>query len=157
MPSCVSIGCQGGGPETRTVGRIKVPLYHALSRHVTSTHCDAIDEYGLVLRVDGSLDKFGDEGIERLRFAKKQRYITVDIQIPEECWKPLNDLELRRYLSKQVRASIAICVARLQKDGYSVDDAVLMSQVDAAIGDYTSETQGEQGGAGQPATRSESK
>ena len=146
MPSYVSIGCQGGGPETGTVGHIKVPLCHALTRHVTSTHCDAIDEYGLVLRVDGSLDKFGNEGIVRLRFAKKRRYITVDVQIPEECWKPLSDSELRRYLSKQVKASIAVCVARLKKDGYSVDDAVLMSQIDAAVGDYNSETHGESGG-----------
>lgn len=48
MTDFITIGCQGGGPETGTVGRSKVRLYHAFSRHVTGTHCDAIDQYGLV-------------------------------------------------------------------------------------------------------------
>ena len=137
MPDYITIGCQGGGPETGTVGRSKVSLYRALSRHVTGTHCDAIDEYGLVLRVDGSIQTFGPEGITRLRFAKKQRYITVDIQIPESVWVPLGDSELRRYLGDQVTAAIRVCVARLKKDGCVTDDAALMKEVNAAVGEYT--------------------
>ena len=130
-----------------TVGRIKVLLYHALAKHVTSTHCDAIDEYGLVLRVDGSLDKFGPEDITKLRFAKKRRSITVDIQIPEACWKPLSDLELRIYLAARVEAAIKICVARLKREGHPVAEPELMSEVTAAIVEYTKDTQGIQGGA----------
>ena len=150
MPSFISIGCQGGGPETGAVGRIKVPLYHALKRHVTGTHCDAVDEFGLVLRVDGSLQKFGPEEITRLRFAKKQRYITVDIQIPEAIWKPLGDLELRQYLAAQVEASIGICVARLKKDGCHVNEAELMKEVVSATSEYTDQTRGDQGAAPSP-------
>jgi hypothetical protein len=144
MSYFITIGCQGGGPETGTVGRSKVDLYHALSRYVTGTHCDSIDEYGLVLRVDGSLDKFGPEGITRLRFAKTQRYITVDIQIPESAWKPIGDAELRQYLGAQVAAAIRVCVARLKKDKCVVDDAALMQEVDAAVREYTKQTKGEQ-------------
>jgi hypothetical protein len=140
MSASITIGCQGGGPETAPVGRSKVNLYHALARHVKSTHCDAIDEFGVVLRVDGSLDKFGREGITRLRFAKKRRYITVDIQIPESVWTPLGDLELRQYLGAQVSAAVRVCVTRLQKDGHVVDDAELMRKVDAAVSEYTLET-----------------
>ena len=143
MSNYITIGCQGGGPETCTVGRSKVRLYQSLSRHVTSTHCDAIDEFSLVLRVDGTLDKFGPEAITRLRFAKKRRYITIDIQIPEECWQPLEDLELRRYLSSRLDAAIRICVARLKKDGHVVAESNLMSEVASAIYDYTSQHQGE--------------
>lgn len=144
MPDFITIGCQGGGPETRPVGISKVHLYHALSRHVTSTHCDAIDEYGLVLRVDGSIQTFGAEGITRLRFAKKQRYITVDIQIPESVWVSLGDPELRRYLGDQVAAAISVCVARLKQDGCVVEDAKLMQEVEAAVGKYAQQTNGEQ-------------
>jgi hypothetical protein len=137
MPDCITIGCQGGGPETAVVGRSKVELYQALARHVTSTHCDAIDEYGLVLRVSGSLDKFGPEAITRLRFAKKQRYITVDIQIPEDAWRPLSDVELRQYLSARVQEAIRVCIARLEKDGHTVADGELMREVSRAIDEYT--------------------
>jgi hypothetical protein len=151
MPDYITIGCQGGGPETGTVGRSKVHLYQSLSRHVTSTHCEAIDEFGLVLRVDGSLDKFGPEAITRIRFAKKQRYITADIQIPEECWQPLDDSELRRYLSSRLDAAIRICVARLKKDGHVVAESNLMSEVASAIYEYTNQQRGEQGGGGNSA------
>ena len=144
MPDFITIGCQGGGPETVSVGRSKVHLYHALSKHVTSTHCGAIDEYGLVLRVDGSIQTFGAEGISRLRLAKKQRYITLDIQIPQLVWQPLEDAELRRYLGTQVDSAISACVARLKKDGFDVDDAKLMQEVGAAIRAYSQQTEGEQ-------------
>ena len=145
MPDYITIGCQGGGPETGTVGRSKVHLYRSLLRHMTSTHCDAIDEFGLVLRVDGSLQKFGPEAITRLRFAKKQRYITVDIQIPEGCWQPLDDLELRQYLSSRIDAAIRLCVARLKKDGHVVAESNLMSEVASAINHYISQQQGSGG------------
>jgi hypothetical protein len=137
MADSISIGAQGGGPETHIVGHAKVGLYHALKKHVTDTHCDAIDEYGLVLRVDGSIQKFGPEGITRLRLAKKKRYITVDIQIPEPVWRPLGPAELKLYLSKQVKAAVEVCVSRLKKDGYRVDSDKLMFQIDQAISEYT--------------------
>ena len=69
------------------IGELKAPLYHALVRNLTSSHCAAVDEYAVVLRVDASLDRFGPEGLARLRFAKASRYITVDFQIPEVAWR----------------------------------------------------------------------
>jgi hypothetical protein len=75
-----------------------------------------------------------------MRFAKKQRYITLDIQIPMACWQPLDDLGLRRYLARQVRSAIELCVARLRKDGHAVDELRLMTEIDAAISDYTSDS-----------------
>jgi hypothetical protein len=136
MPSHISIGCQSGGPEAGVVGRIKVPFYHALTKHVTSSHCTAIDEYAIVLRVDGSLDKFGEEGITRVRFAKKQRYITADIQIPEAVWQPLSEIQLKNYLIRSLIQAVAVCVTRLKKDGFNVDDATLNSEIQLAANEF---------------------
>jgi hypothetical protein len=140
MPPFISIGCQSGGPEASVVGRLKVPLSQALARHVTSSHCPAIDEYALVLRVDGSLDKFGDEGLSRLRFARKRRYITVDIQIPESVWEPLPEPQLKAYLVRQVKSAIEACVSKLKKEKLQVDDRALRSEIDAAALDYFAAT-----------------
>ena len=137
MPDAISIGCQGGGPETFPVGRTKVVLYQCLKERVSSTHCDAIDHYGLVLRVDGSLHKFGPEGIARVRFAKKQRSISVDIQIPMEVWQPLDDSALRQYLCHQVETAVRSCVQRLKKDGHIVAEEALVAQMALAFRDYT--------------------
>lgn len=136
MASAISIGCQQGGPEPCLIGTLKVGLYQLLAEHVTSTHCAEIDEYALVLRVDGSLDRFGNEGLARLRFAKAQRYITVDIQIPEAVWKPLDVFQTKSYLAKQVKAAIGACVQRLAKDKCHVDASALQSQVDTAVSRY---------------------
>jgi hypothetical protein len=92
----------------------------------------------------GSLHKFGPEAIARLRFAKKQRYITVDIQIPEKVWKPHGALDLRQYLSTQIEAAISICVVRLKSDGHTVSDGQLMLEISRAIGEYTNQPQGGQ-------------
>ena len=136
MSSFISIGAQIGGPENCPIGDLKVPLYHLLSKHVTSTHCTSIDEFSIVLRVDGTLQKFGKEGLARLRFSKIRRYITVDVQIPEEIWKPLNIEESKQYLVKQVVLALTECVARLKKEKIAVEENTLFSQLSAAINEY---------------------
>ena len=49
--SIISIGAQCGGPDASLVGDLKVPLYQALVRNLTSSHCAAVDEYALVDRI----------------------------------------------------------------------------------------------------------
>ena len=133
--SIVSIGAQCGGPEAGLVGELKVPLYQALKRNLTSSHCLAIDEYAVVLRVDGSLDRFGPEGLARLRFAKAKRYITVDFQIPESAWQGKSVPELKRYIASAVTDSVGACVARLRKVRTVVND-LLFAQMEAACTEY---------------------
>ena len=136
MPSVISIGCQAGGPEVGFVGDLKVPLYRALAKHVTSPHCSAVDEYAIVLRVDGSLEQFGDEGFARLRYAKARRYITVDVQIPEAIWQPMSKHQFRSYIAHQVKGAIAVCAARLRRDKHAVAEKELYAEIEAAINEY---------------------
>lgn len=132
----IGIGCECGGPEAAIVGELKVPLYQALNRHLTSAHCDAIDEYAIVLRVDGSIQKYGNEGLARLRFAKASRCVSVDVQVPESAWQGLMPAELKAYLARQVKLALTACVARLQKDKHAVADRLLFEEVDAAVAEY---------------------
>jgi hypothetical protein len=115
--SIISIGCQNGGPKDGGIGEAKVLLYQALNRHLTSSHCAAIDEYAIVLRVDGSLDRFGGEGLARLRFAKAKRYITIDVQVPEPTWRAMDAKQVNGYLVRQVRSAVSACVNRLKGSG----------------------------------------
>jgi len=131
--SIVSIGVQSGGPKDGGIGKIKVDLYKALRDSCTSTFCKAVDEYSPVIRVDGSIQQFGTEEITRLRFAKKQRYITADIQIPESVWSVKTKNELRDYISQKIRESIELFVARLKKERIEVDAESLFKEIDAGI------------------------
>ena len=91
-----------------------------------------------MLRVDGSLDKFGSEGLARPRFAKARRYIALDIQIPEAVWKPMSEIETRQYLVKQVGAAIAACIDRLVKERYTVHRLALQGELETAFAEYLS-------------------
>lgn len=137
MQSPISIGCECGGPQDGGIGRLKVELFHALEKHVTSTHCDAVDEYAPVLRVDGEFSTYGPEGIHRVRFAKKSRYITADIQIPESVWRLASEQDLREYLGSALRSAMEEFVARLKKDGVAVVESSIYDQMNAAITEFT--------------------
>lgn len=137
MHSSISIGCECGGPQHGGIPRLKVELYRALEKYVKSTYCDEIDEYSPVFRVDGSLCTYGAEGVHRVRFAKKERYITADIHIPESVWRPKSETELRHYLGSALRSTIETFVTRLKKDGISIAESSLFAEIDAAIYDFT--------------------
>jgi len=132
----ISIGCQAGSPEAGVVAELSIPLRRALSKHVTSSYCEAIDEYAIVLRIDGSLWKFGEEGIARLRFARTRRYISVDIQVPESVWRLMTQSQTKVYLVRQVKAALSTCVSRLQKERCVVAEHDLLARVEAAAGEY---------------------
>jgi hypothetical protein len=133
--SFITIGADCGGPEAGVVGKLKVPLSHAIERNVTASHCTAVDKYALVLRIDGSLDKFGPEGLTRLRFAKARRYITIDVQVPESAWNGKSVPELKRYLATMVTEAIRACVARLRQDRYPVQE-LLFTELSTACSQY---------------------
>ncbi|GAB1406110.1 hypothetical protein MASR1M8_00290 [Thermomonas brevis] len=135
----ISIGCEAGGPEARLPCELKVALYQALAKHVISTHCASIDEYALVLRIDGSLAKYGQEGVHRVRLLKSRRYMSADIHVPELRWKQATHEHLKAYLCDQIRAALEACVQRLQKDRIAVAEIPFFSQVDAAMQEYTAQ------------------
>ena len=136
MQSAISIGCECGGPQDGGISRLKVELFHALEKHVTSTHCDAVDKYAPVLRVDGEFATYGPEGVHRVRFAKKSRYLTADIHIPESVWRPTSEGDLRQYLGSALRAVIEVFVARLKREGIAVLESSLYAQVNSAINEF---------------------
>jgi hypothetical protein len=133
----ISIGAQSGGPENGGLSELKVALWRLFARHCRSTYCPAVGHYALVLRIGGSLDEFGDEGIERIRRSKRDRDICAEIIIPQAVWRGRSRNELRDYLARQVRAALQTCVARLQKDKEPVDEARRFGEIDAAISEFT--------------------
>jgi len=136
MPAAITLGAEGGGPETGAVCSLKVSLYHSLCRHVTSSHCPDVDEFALVLRIDGSLQTYGDEGVHRLRFMKQHRYISADIQIPAHVWQTKSEGELKSYIAHQTEVAIMASAERLKRAGSTVNDVELLREVRAALVEY---------------------
>jgi hypothetical protein len=131
----ITIGAQAGGPKDGNIGKLKVDLY-LFQKHCARTYCPAIDAIAPVLRINGSLQTFGHEAIERIRRSRKKRCITADIVIPMERWQTLPTPELKQYLANQIRESLTICAARLIKDGETVNNGLLLADVDYAISEF---------------------
>jgi hypothetical protein len=115
---------------------LKHPLVRALDKHVISTHCADIDEYALVLRVDGQFAQFGAEGLDGVRLEKARRKVTIDIKIPKHVWEPLSKAESKAYLVKSVTGAIIACVGRLETGKLRVERDDLLAQVSAAAVDF---------------------
>ncbi len=131
----ISIGQQSGGPEDPFMWPT-VHLCHMLEKHCLANYCPAIDHISLVLRVSGSLDDFGPEGIERLRRRRPARYITADIVVPVNRWKGKKESAIKKYLAEKVRSALEMCVARLKKDKETVEGDALFADVDKAIAEF---------------------
>ena len=82
------------------------------------------------------MEKFGAEGLARLRFAKAQRYITVDVQIPEAAWQGKSTSQLKHYISGRVAEAVHACVARLKKEKHHVQESLLFAEIGAASAEY---------------------
>ena len=137
MSGRISIGADLGDRESTEKSHLKIPLVRALDRHVTTTHCSAIDEYALVLRIDGRFAQFGEEGLARLRFQKSRRYITIDIQVPVHVWQPMTFSEFKGYLAQRVTDAMMACVERLERSKEQVDKELLFAEIEAAMGEFS--------------------
>jgi len=84
------------------------------------------------------MHKFGNEEITKLKFAKKQRYITADIQIPENIWQPKSKNEIRDYIAEKVRECLLMFITRLKKDKVEVNKKAFFTEVDSAIDAFKS-------------------
>jgi hypothetical protein len=133
----ISIGVFNGGPEDGGLGDIKVDLWRLFVRHCRSTYCPAIAHYALVVLIGGEFRDFMTDRIERIRRSKRDRCISAEVVVPAALWRGRSPNELRDYLARQVRAALQCCIARLRKDKEPVDEARLLTEVEAAISEFT--------------------
>jgi len=122
----ITLGVQAGDP---TADAKTKPHYIELRKLLAATcvgpYSPEVDEFAIVLRIDGEFFDFDFEGLEKLRRRKKDRYITVDIGVPERRWKEVTAADLRRYLADQVGDALQAFVERLKKDKVAIEDAAL--------------------------------
>jgi hypothetical protein len=137
MVDMVTMGVQAGGPEAdAAVAPHYMPLRKLLSSKCNARYSSEVDEFALVLRIDGSVDKWSFEGCDRLRRSRTGRYITVDIGVPEVRWNDVSRGDLRRYLMDCVRQSFQLFVAKLKKDKTDIDADKLFKCLDHVAAAY---------------------
>lgn len=134
-PAVISLGAQHSGEDDRTMPLL-VGMRRALKNHCTDTYCDAVEEFALVMRVGGEMNDFDFEGCQRLRFARKSKYMTVDIGFPSAHWKGRSDQYIKTYIANAVLQGVQCCLDRLDKEKLPSIRDRLLRDFEAARSEY---------------------
>jgi hypothetical protein len=109
----VSLGAELGGPDVCVAANIRA-LRELLSKHCRGPYSEEVLGVALALRVDGSIKQYRPIGVDRIGRSKRNRYIGVDVCIPESEWKDVSEGQFNRYLVAIVRVALETCIAHLQ-------------------------------------------
>ncbi len=107
-----------------------------LQAHCRGPYSAEVDEFSLVVRVDGDIWHWEQEGCDRMRRSKKDRYITIDIYVPRQRWQGVSGDEIRRYLAACVEDAFGRMIAKLKKDKVAVDGDALLRDFAAVKAAY---------------------
>lgn len=138
----VIVGVQTGDvPSDRATDPHIRALRNLLQTYCRGPYSPDVDELSLVIRIDGDISHWEQEGCDRLRRSKKERYITIDIYVPRERWEGVGGLEIRQYLAACVEDAFRKMVGKLQRDKVQVDGDALLRDFATVKGQYLSQLQ----------------
>lgn len=123
----VTLGVQTGDlPSGEATQPHYFPLRRLLAELCRGPYSPDVNEFALILRIDGDIYHWEQEGCDRMRRSKKDRYITIDIYVPRHRWEGVSGIEIRRYLATCVEDAFRRMIGKLQKDKVSVEGDALL-------------------------------
>lgn len=136
----ITVGVQAGDvPADQATNPHIRPLRQLLQAHCRGPYSPDVDEFSLVMRIDGDIDHWEKEGCDRMRRSKKERYITIDIYVPRARWEGVSGSEIRQYLAACVEDAFRRMLDKLQRDKVSVDGDALLRDLATVKEQYLSE------------------
>jgi hypothetical protein len=140
--STVTMGVQSGDvPSAEATKPHYGPLRRLLAEHCQGPYSPDVDQFSLVLRVDGDIWHWEQEGTDRMRRSKKERYITIDIYVPRARWEGVSGLQIREYLVACVEEAFRKMIDKLQRDKVAVDGDALLRDFATVREQYLSQLQ----------------
>lgn len=136
----VVMGVQAGDiPSDNATAPHCMALQKLLKENCRGPYSSEVDEFSLVVRVDGDIWYWKKEGSDRMRRSKKERYITIDIYVPRERWENVSGIAIRRYLADCVEGAFQKMIDKLQRDKTPVDGDALLRDFAAVKERYLNE------------------
>jgi hypothetical protein len=120
--SHITFGAQMGDTNAdAAVGPHLIALRRLLDKCCKGPYSNDIDEFAPIARVDGDLWHFNFEGVERVRWSRKGRYITADIGVTRRQWEGVGPIGIRQCLMTALKAALAEMVKKLKNGKAAVD------------------------------------
>ncbi len=130
----ITLGADVGGTAAHQATNACILELRKLLTTSQGPHSDDVDELAIVLRIDGDVTAWGFEGADKLRLARKQRYVTVDIGVPQARWA--DEAGFRTYLALQARSGLEAMIARLKSAGLDFKEAPFWRSVDDVLREF---------------------
>lgn len=130
----ITLGADVGGKDAHIATHEHVlALRNFLRQECMGPYSDTIQEFALVLRIDGSVQSWGKVGIDNIAFKKRKSYITADIFMPQEVWITQDVVSLRDFLGTEVKKAMLMIGEYAKKQKVSISLDVLSCDLDRAI------------------------
>ena len=136
-PYTVTFGAQMGDPRCSAVMTPPwMALKQILRERCEGPYCEEVNEFALVLRVDGDISYWEQEGCDRMRRSRTEHYITIDIYVPKSRWQNQSDWAIRCYLMDCVDEAFRQMVGKLERDKVVVAGEALRQDLGAVRSEY---------------------
>lgn len=133
----ISLAQELGGPDVpESFAGIVRSLRKCLSTIQAPDYATDTPEFALILRVDGSLKKYGPEGVEPPKL--RRGYILVDIVVSERRWQAPPE-DQRRYLAEVVGEAFVAIADKLETKKRLLDRGRLLQDYEAIKVRYLTE------------------
>jgi hypothetical protein len=132
LPDTVTLGVQAGDKDVASkLEPYYMKLRRLLAKKCVGPYCPAVDEFAIVLRIDGSIWHWDFEGCKYLRLSKRKRYVTIDIGVPPRVSGDTDAEAVKRYLMDNVSDALSRMMGRLVERKFDVDVARMRNDLQA--------------------------
>jgi hypothetical protein len=130
---------QAGDQESDNVmSPLYMPLRRVLARVCRGPYSKDIIEFAFILRIDGKIWYFKFEGCEKLRMNRSEKYVTIDIGVPEKLWRTFDKTAMANYLVDNIADGLRQMVALICKKKLDIDEEKLYRDFSDASNEYLS-------------------
>jgi hypothetical protein len=126
-------GQYGGGDSYKKIGHFHDRLFSLFRKYIVDNYLKTLSHLSIILRVSGPIADFGGDGPELLRFQKKDRYIKIELVIPQSKWDNVSPEEIKLSFTKGVCSCFHLLIQRAEKEGELLDKESFISDFNKCI------------------------
>jgi hypothetical protein len=108
-------------------------LMEIFREHMQGNYLINIKEFYIALRVSGDVVDYKGDGPERLRYMKKQGYISIDFVIPECKWNQVPCEAIKENFCKGIYECFYLMVERAEKANEFLDKQGMINDFEKSM------------------------
>lgn len=130
----IAISGQYGDPiASKTFWPLQKKLNASFKTAITKEYFQLIKALAIGLRVSGDIQDFKSSGIERLKFLKRDKTLTIDLVYSKKEWTTPNNNSLEVDPTNKIRKCLELMIIEAKKIDTLSDEKQLISEIETAL------------------------